>query len=284
MKTIGELLKQVETELAESQIENALTESEWLLGEVLGRDRTGLYLNREAEVAPEEEERLRALLERRKQREPLQYVLSKTEFRSCTLKVEEGVFIPRPESEQLVDQTNTRIDEEHTRVIDIGTGSGVLAIALAAENPRCQVTAVDISAKAIMIAHENARLNNVVEQVQFVTGDFRSPDLDLGEYDIVVSNPPYVKAGEIDGLQPEISWFEPRAALDGGDDGLGFYRTLAQWCGKHLRSGGWLCLEMGDGLCEEVKRILDQTTGFGHIEVKEDYREVERIILALKND
>lgn len=284
VKTIGDWLRLAETELTECQVDNAVTESEWLLGGVLGLDRTDLYLNRQQPVPPEQAEALARLLKRRKQREPLQYVLRQTEFMSCTLRVESGVFIPRPETELLAEQVSERITDRHTRIADIGTGSGAVAIALAVLHPRCQVTGVDIAPAAVEVARENARLNKVAEQIEFVTGDFWSPDLDLGAFDVIVSNPPYVRAADIDRLQPEISRYEPREALDGGDDGLRFYRDLAGWSAGHLNAGGWLALEMGDGLWPAVQALLERTRLFSAVEMVRDYAEVERVVLALKKE
>ncbi|MDD4900310.1 MAG: peptide chain release factor N(5)-glutamine methyltransferase, partial [Candidatus Omnitrophica bacterium] len=221
-----------------------MTEAEILFAEVLGCDRMSLYRNRALPLNAEISKYIGTVLKRRIHGEPLQYILGKTEFMGLEFKVEPGVLIPRQETEILVEKVVQEVTKSqgHNAIslslLDLGTGSGCIAVFLAKMFPAAKITAVDISEQALRIAKQNAILHGVDERIQFIQGNLLSPyAVRRTQYDIIVSNPPYIPSWEISQLQPEIA-YEPRIALDGGEDGLDFYRKIALTCGRCLKIHG----------------------------------------------
>lgn len=261
-----------------------MTEAELLFTEILNCNRQDLYLNKEAFLDKAAASLISSALKRRVQGEPLQYILGKTEFMGLEFKVTPEVFIPRPETEILVE---TAIKSVHSplcpavhSILDVGTGSGCIAISLAKFLKNARVNAIDISNAALKVARQNAQLNNV--EINFIQSDlFNTVNSRLSAVDLIVTNPPYVPTREIGKLQPEIR-YEPAIALDGGKDGLDFYRRIIQEAPRFLREGGFLIMEMGFNQAEAIKNIFQKSGVFEIIELIKDYNNIERAIVAKK--
>ena len=257
-------------------IEGGRRDAELLLAHVLQLDRVGLYLNHDRPLDEAERTAYRGLVELRGRRQPLQYILGEVEFWSLPLKVRPGVLIPRADSEILVEEALRLIGSEAAgRVLDIGTGSGALAIAIAHERPNLDVRGVDVNDDVLSLARENALRSGVAERCSWQSEDlFR---LSEGGFELVVSNPPYIPSAEIDTLMPEVRDHEPRLALDGGTDGLDAYRALARQARELLVPGGWLLVEVGAGQAEQVRQLW-QEAGLRELFVRRDYASIERVV------
>lgn len=272
--TVLKLLRRTAEYFAGRGVDTPRLDAELLLAATLGLDRVGLYLNFERPLQSDELDAFRERVRRRASREPLAYILGHTEFWSLPLKVTPAVLIPRGDTEVLVEAALSRLHGA-ARVLDVGTGSGALAIALAHERPECSVTAIDLSAAALEVAAENARCNGVAERVHLLRQDLAT--LPAGPFDLVVANPPYIPSGELAALMPEVRDFEPPLALDGGCDGLAAYRALAGQAGSVLTPGGWLLVEVGIGQATPVRELF---TGAGLVEVgiRDDYAGIPRVV------
>jgi release factor glutamine methyltransferase len=259
--------------LAGKGVENARLEAEWLLCEALSLDRVGLYLNFDKPLQESELASYRGMVARRAKREPLQHILGTQEFMGLQFRTTPAALIPRHDTEVLVNESLKAVPEAHS-VLDIGTGSGCVAIALARSLPGAAVVSVDISEEALELARQNAALNSV--SVDFRKGSLFDPV--KGErFDLVVSNPPYIPAADIENLQPEVRDFEPRSALDGGFDGLDFYRLMIPAAPDYLTPGGWLLLEVGAGQSAEVSEMFAKN-GFSAIFSAKDPGGIERVV------
>lgn len=262
-----------------------MNESELLFTELLDCDRLSLYLNKGVRLNKEKSSAISCALKRRIFAEPLQYILGRAEFMGLEFKLTPDVFIPRPETEILVEKTIAIIkllNCQIVKLLDIGTGSGCIAVSLAklVSNLEVNITATDISQPALNIAEENAKLNNV--NIKLIQSDlFNTYGLKLITYDLIVSNPPYIPALEIKNLQPELK-YEPRIALDGGKDGLDFYRKIIAGAGDYLREGGFLIMEMGFNQKEKIEDIFQKAKNFKILEIVKDYNNIDRVIVAKK--
>jgi release factor glutamine methyltransferase len=258
--TVGEALRVAEQRLAEAGVDTPTVDAELLLAHVLGTSRTGVRERRDQE-APDEFD---ALLERRRQREPLAYVLGEWGFRRLVLNTDARALVPRPETEVVVERCLALLrDEPEPRVLDLGTGSGAIALAIADERPDAQVIAVDSSPEAVALARENAeRLDLPIE--------VREGDLEAAAegWDLVVSNPPYVPADEWESLQPEIRDWEPRNALVGE----GIHEEIARLASTRL-----LVFEVGDGQADHVADAL-ASLGYADITITPDLAEEDRVV------
>ena len=274
--TVLKILQWTTDYFAGKEIGSARLEAELLLAATLDLDRVGLYVNFERPLNADELTSFRERVRRRALREPLQYILGETEFWSLTLNVSPAVLVPRADTEILVEEALSRI-EGAARVLDVGTGSGAIAIALAHEKTETLVTALDCSALALEIARANAERNGVADRVTCVMGDLA--DLPAGAFEIVVSNPPYIPTADCEKLMPEVRDHEPRLALDGGGDGLIAYRQLAAQAGKILAPGGWLLVEVGIDQAADVGALFEAS---GLIEVKhrDDYSGIPRVVMG----
>jgi len=286
LRTVRELIRITAAYLEEKGVESARLNAERLLADVLGLSRIELYMQHDRPVAGQELENYRELVRRRAQGEPLQTLIGTIEFYSRTFKVEAGVFIPRPETERLVEIATTLLaPPDHRliapRAVEIGCGTGVVACSLAAELPRLEIWASDISAPAVELSRHNAQLLGLAGRAHFHAGSrFEPLPRHLrGTVDLLVSNPPYVRRDEIEGLAVEVAEHDPRAALDGGPDGLDFYRHLAREMGDWLRPGAGIALEIGIQQDEAVPEIL-AGAGARNIEVHEDYTHRPRVVTA----
>lgn len=247
--------------LADAGVENARREMEWIAGHVLGLSRSGLYANPERSLDAREVQEADALISRREAREPLAYVLGEWGFRHLTLKTDARALVPRPETEIVVERVLALLTGiESPRVLDIGVGSGAIALALKEERPDARVTAVDVSKDALSLARENAaRLGLDVELRE------QGVDAAAEGWDLVVSNPPYVET--LDGLQPELG-FEPEGALVGN----GFHALIAG-----IAETRFLVLEVGDGQAAEVAVALE-AAGYRNIAITRDLAGLERVV------
>jgi release factor glutamine methyltransferase len=238
--------------LSEKGVENPRLEAEWMLCEALSLDRVGLYLNFDRPLNDAELANYRSMIARRGKREPLQYILGSQEFMGLDFQVTPAVLIPRHDTEVLVAEGAKRGTAART-ILDIGTGSGCVAISLAKALPEAEVSGVDISGEAIEVARGNAEKNGI--SVQFFHGSLFEPFAGK-RFDMVVSNPPYIPATDIPTLQQEVRGFEPMSALDGGADGLDFYRSIVASAPEHINPGGWLLFEVGAGQAPQVLELL----------------------------
>ncbi|RLB76165.1 MAG: peptide chain release factor N(5)-glutamine methyltransferase [Deltaproteobacteria bacterium] len=272
--TLLKLLRWTTNYFSEKGIDNPRLDAELLLADVLKLDRVGLYLNYDRPLSQEELDVARPLVKKRGQREPLQYLLGTTEFWSLPFKVTPAVLIPRADTEILVEEALARAGSDG-QLLDVGTGSGAIIISLASELPDWQMTGLDISAAALEIARENVEKNQVVSQVQLVQGDLA--ELPVQQYDLIVSNPPYIAQQEWDELMPEVRCFEPQLALLAGNDGLECYQHLADQAISRLKTGGWLLVEIGYQQAEAVKELL-AAAGLVNVFVRDDYSAQPRVV------
>ena len=285
-KTIRELIR-VTTEYLEGKgVESAKLNTERLLADVLGLSRIELFFQHDRPVLGAELDQFRNLVRRRAQGEPLQQILGETEFYSRTFKVEPGVFIPRPETERLVEEAVVLLAPPDRRLlapvaVEIGCGTGIIGISLALEVPRLIVHATDINPAAVNLTKHNAHTLGAEPRVQVQQGNRFDPLPShlKGQVDLVVSNPPYVRAADIPGLATEVSEHDPVEALDGGEDGLVFYRALASTVGAWLRPGGHVAVEIGDEQGQDVEDIFS-ASGLEDIRVIRDYADRDRVVTA----
>jgi release factor glutamine methyltransferase len=272
--TTREAVREVASELAGAGCPSPRVDAEWLLAHVLGGTRTDLYAG-DHELDEQALSHLRSLVERRRRREPLAYVLGEWGFRRLTLAVDSRVLIPRPETEIVVERCLELLrDVEHPRVLDVGVGSGAIALAVADERPDACVVGTDASAGALAVAEENRRRLDVNGRVELVRGDLFADA--TGPFDLVVANPPYVKPEEVAGLPPEVL-HEPREALVG----VGHHEEIAGAAREVLSPGGALVLEVGDGQAPSVAATLREL-GYDEVAVTRDLAELERVVEGLR--
>ncbi len=278
--TVRKILDWTVEYFQKKHLPDARLSAELLLAHVLHLNRVELYLQFERIVTPAERETFKALIQRRSQREPLQYILGEAEFYGLRFKVKPDVLIPRPETELLVDSIIEYLRQfpiEKPEILDIGTGSGCIAIAVKHQVPAAAVTAVDVSPAALDVARENARIHEV--DIEWIAGDgIRFLAETSSRYHVIVSNPPYIAENEWASLQPEVKQFEPRQALVSGSTGLEFYEQIIPLAGKRLHPGGRLVLEIGYNQGETVPRIME-THGFRY-ELKHDYQHINRVVIG----
>jgi release factor glutamine methyltransferase len=272
--------------LRERGIESPRLNAELLLRKTLKIDHVQVYLYCDRVLTQPEFTLYECLINRRIKGEPIQYILGNREFWSLDLRVSPAVLIPRPETELLVEETLKIFRDERNltlRFMEVGTGSGAITIALAKEMQGCFIVAEDISWRAILVAKENARIQGVSGNIRFLVGDL-FPPLKEGRFlfDLILSNPPYVPSSKIATLPREIAEFEPRIALDGGPDGLGFFRRIVTGSVLFLKDGGWLMLEIGEGQREAVAEMIRNTGVFTSPSIIRDHSGADRIIRARK--
>ena len=284
-----ELLNWSTNRLKDHRIENPRLNAELLLARSLNLNREGLYRNLHGQLKEKERETLEKMIQRRISGEPLQYILEKQEFWSIDLKVDSRVLIPRPETEVLVEQSLLILSENSLRgvpsILEIGTGSGAIAIALAKEVKNIFLIATDISRDALVLAKENAKSAGIQDQIKFVNGDLFGPlhpSKERKPFDLILSNPPYIIRHEIGSLAKEVRDYEPTIALDGGEDGLEFYRHLISQAPFYLREGGWLLLEIGQDQREMVSKLIEEEGTFLKSECVPDLSGFERVVKAQK--
>jgi release factor glutamine methyltransferase len=284
--TIGGVLKHTRETLAAAGVPEPEADAQVLVAYVLGVDRLNLFLNMNRVLSSAEEKTLAGLIRERTKREPLQYILGEQEFWSLSFRVTPGVLIPRPETEILVEAVLNTVQKQgippdDLTMLDLCTGSGILAVVLARELPGADIYAVDISKEALFVAMENARRHKVSDPITFLQGDLFAPLADQGvSFDLIVSNPPYIPGEMFPGLLPEVRDYEPRLALDGGPDGLDVIRKIIIQSAAYLRVGGWFFLEIGDGQGVEVLKEFERRKAFGNVSIIRDYCGIDRVIRA----
>ena len=286
-RTGSELLQWSTNLLKDHRVENPRLNAELLLAHSLNLNREELYVRLRRDVGERETEVLEGLIRRRISGEPLQYILGHQEFWSINFKVDPRVLIPRPETEFLVEQSlsilSKKTFEHNPSVLEIGTGSGAIAVALAKEVKHLFLVATDISRDAIILARENAKAAGVQRQIEFVNGDLFSPlrpSREKRPFDLIVSNPPYIVRRKICTLAKEVKDYEPTIALNGGEDGLGFYRRIIPEAPGYLRAGGWLLLEVALGQGSDVSDLIEEEGSFYQPECIPDLSGIGRVVKA----
>ncbi len=282
---IKEQLKIAADILNKHNVESARLEAEILLAHTLNVGRLYLYINPEQTISQEQVDDYNKLIERRTNHEPTAYILGHREFMDLDLIVNEDVLIPRPETEVLVESVIDHLNDNTgiIKIADIGTGSGAIAISLAKSLSGASVEAVDISEKAINVARLNIGKYNLLGRITVHLGDLLSP-LNGKKFNAIVSNPPYIPSRVIDTLQAEVKDYEPSTALDGGMDGLDFYRLLFKESPKFLIDGGFLAVEIGFDQAESVKKLAEAEGQFKDIEIIKDLSKNDRVIIAKYGD
>jgi release factor glutamine methyltransferase len=268
--------------LAKKGVEPPRLQAELLLAHVLKMPRMKLYLNFDRALTTAETDSLRELIKRRAVREPLQHIIGSTSFCGYEIAVTRQALVPRPETEMLAELGWQFLSANHGQpvtALDFGTGTGCIAIALAAHCPEARIIALDLSPDALALARQNVELNRLTERVQFVHGDGFAPLPPETQFDLIVSNPPYIASAEIETLEPEVRDFDPRLALDGGADGLSFYRRLAREARPFLKPAGKIMLEFGDGQGGDIQNIFEGEKWIVE-EIKSDYSQRPRILVA----
>ena len=264
-------------------VEAGRLDSEWLLSTALGVDRLQLYLQYDRPLSSDEREAFKPLLHRRASREPLQYIIGRTGFRELELKTDPRVLIPRPETEVLVQEVLDWASAGRGglgRVWDMGTGTGAVALSLVSEGACTRIVATDVSPQALSVAADNAERYDVGGIVEFRKGSLFEP-LDEGEeFDVIVSNPPYIAEGEKGELEPEVRDWEPREALFAGEDGLDVIRQLVAGALEYLLPGGLLALECGVGQAELIAADLNETGAFTAVRIRPDLTGAPRFVTA----
>jgi release factor glutamine methyltransferase len=284
--TVAEALRWGAETLRRCGIDSARLDAEVLLARCLGWERTALYREPTYALTATERTDFAALVARRGAQEPLAYLTGEREFWSLPFSVRPGVLIPRPETEWVVDMAlryATRFLHQcgRCRVLDVGTGSGNIAVAVAASLDAVEVTALDISAEAVATAHINARTCRVADRVRFVRGDLLTPlNPRQARFDLLLSNPPYIATEELPSLPATVRRYEPSEALDGGHDGLLFYRYLVAEGPRYLSDDGIAIVEVGHRQAGDVSRMLRQTPCWELLEIVHDYSGIERVIVA----
>lgn len=286
--TIRELLRWGISKLDHQGIDNPRLDAEVLLAHALSRERTALYRDPETPLEIPEREAYATLIERRVKREPVAYITGCKEFRALPFKLTRDVLIPRPETELLLDEAFKACAillerKNHLRILELGTGSGILAVSLAKEVSGCTIVATDISSKIIEAARDNARLHEVQGSIRFVVGDLFHPLAPRGEgdrFDCILFNPPYLSDDDWRTVQPEIKNYEPIDSLLGGHDGLDFYRAIIPEAGQLLGGGGYLLLETGRGQSDPVKKLIAATTIYREVHAVKDLAGINRVVSA----
>jgi len=290
-----ELLKKSTEYLEDAGIDDALSEAEMLVFHVVSMDRLDAYVEN-PEIKSADSAKVKRLLQRRLKGEPVQYIIGNIEFLGLTIRVGKGVLIPRPETELLVEaviktvqgskfkvqgsQDNVEqrtANSEHLSILDLCTGTGCIALSLAREFPDAEVYGTDLSKEALAYARKNVK-SNMISNIRFDQGSlFESAK--GKKFDMITANPPYIRRDEIETLQSEIRDWEPVTALDGGMDGMDFYRAILSSAGGFLNSGGYIFLELGYDQADDVKKIA-HAEGFREITIINDYAGIGRILKA----
>ncbi|MGB9866300.1 MAG: peptide chain release factor N(5)-glutamine methyltransferase [Bacillota bacterium] len=284
--SIREALEMGISRLKARGIASAAADCSLLLAKAMGWDRYRVLAEPRCSVAPAAMELYRGFIARREQFEPVQYILGEQEFMGLSFQVSPAVLIPRPETETLVEgviEFLSRCEEAQPLVAEPCTGSGCIAVSLAKFLPSCQVVASDVSQEALEVAKRNAQRHAVLDRVELLWGDMLEPIVQRGlqrQVVVVVCNPPYVPEPHLSQLPEEVRLYEPELALNGGPDGLRYYRTLASQAPQLLRPGGMLAVEVDSEKARDVVDILGAAGCFSRIEVRKDLAGLDRVVLA----
>ncbi len=284
--TIGEALSVAAKELSEA--ENFTTprlDCEILMGHLLNCARIDLILNRDKQLSAKEQNTFFSLIKRRLKHEPVSYITHSKEFMSLTFFVEKGVLIPRPETEMLVECIIKKYEKsECVSILDLCTGSGAIAVSLAYYLKNARLTAVDKFDVCIKAASKNIAQYALTDRISLEKADILNGFYTEQKFDCIVSNPPYIKKADLASLPADVKDFEPKYALDGGGDGLVFYRTITEFAANNLLPDGNLVFEIGFDQGESVKKIIEDSNAFYSIELTKDLAGQDRMVTAIKGD
>lgn len=281
--TIRDLLAWATRDFAGRGLETPRLDAELLLAEAMPCKRVDLYLRFEEGPAEPVLARFREAVRRRRNREPVAYIVGRKAFHELELAVGPGIFVPRPETELLVDEAITRLKSLHPsgiKILDLGTGSGAIALALLHALPALTAWAVDRDPRAGQAALANAQALGLQDRFLYREGDLFAPVMDQAPFDLITCNPPYVPTGEIPNLMPEVKDHEPRLALDGGPDGLDLVRRVLREAPEFLKPGGWLLFEVGEGQAQTVAELAGPL--LSHEATRDDLRGIPRIVILRK--
>ena len=279
MITVLEAIKLSTDYLDKKNVESARANAEILLAEVLSCKRLELYLTFDKPLKEDELSVYREFIKKRGLRIPLQYIIGYVEFFGLKLIVNENVLIPRPETELLVEQIiKNYSSKENIKILDIGAGSCNISIALSNNLKKCEVLGIDISEKALQVAKQNAENNLVQNKIEFKKIDIKIDDIaELGKFDLIVSNPPYVSSSDFQNLEPELKDYEPSEALTDNSDGISFYKKIISSSKILLNNNGKIYFEIGKDQYKEIFKLMSES-GFININIIKDYLGIERII------
>lgn len=276
---VADALNESAKVLEANGVAEPMREASLILQFALNKDKTFLIAHREYKLSADEEKRFVPLVERRAKREPFQYISGKQEFHGLDFEVTPDVLIPRPETEMLVERAIEILKNiERPTFCEIGVGSGCISVSILVNVKNAAATALDISATALEVASRNAERHAVRDRITFIESDLFSR-LNGGTFDLIVSNPPYVPAAHLDGLQAEVKNFEPINALTDGADGLSIVRRIVQESPNFLNAGGSLLLEIGMGQAQKVDEMFDRTI-WKSIEIAPDFQGIPRLVSA----
>ena len=278
MLTIREIKERTEAFFKKKSVPNAKLDTDILIAHSLGIKRLDIYLDLDRPLTEAQLTDLRSLVKRRASREPLQYIIGNTEFYGLTLKVDPRALIPRHETEELIELIVERLKAPPKRILDLGTGSGAIALALASRYSDAEVTATDQSEGAITLAKENALALNLSSRVTFIKGNWFEPLDEGARFDLIVSNPPYLTEAEMQTAEPEVIDHEPQSALASGQEGLDDLGLLFKSVPKYLAEGGLLALETGIGQADAIKAMASKVSLHG--QSVEDLSERPRFFFA----
>lgn len=285
MWSVVDLLEWTTGYFQQHGIPNPRLDAEVLLAHLLKKSRLQLYLHFEMPVFQEHLTPFRELIKKRIAHTPVSYLTNRKEFMSLDFYVDERVLIPRPETEQLVETVLTAETENFQRLLELGTGSGVIATSLAVKQAEWEIVATDISEPALAVARKNAEIHACTAQIKFLAGDLFEPVAAIcangdAQFDWIVCNPPYIKNTERDTLSPDVRDHEPEIALFAGDDGLDVIRRLIAEAPKYLAPTGKLILEIGATQANTIQTLLEAESAYATYELFKDYAGKERIVLA----
>ncbi len=279
--TIRQMMKKWIRELSNST--TAKLDVELAMCKVLDVTRLYIHLNIDEEISKKDENRIEALLKQRRKGRPMAYIIGNKEFMGLDFFVKEGVLIPRPDTEVLVEDIIEQAKKiDNPLIVDIGTGSGAISVSLAKYIQDSRVYSLDISDDALEIGKINAKNNEVEDRITFLKSNiFSAIENQEIKFDIIVSNPPYIRKADIAGLEVDVRDYEPSLALDGGDDGLDFYRKITEDSIKFIKDNGILGYEVGYDQAEDVKKIMIQS-GYSDIKILEDLASIQRVVIGTK--
>jgi release factor glutamine methyltransferase len=283
-KTIEQLLVEGKRLLKDAHIETWALDAEVLLSHILSFSRVQLFTNSKDKLLEEQEIKFKEYIYKRLQGMPIQYLTNEQEFMSLSLYVDESVLIPRQDTEILVETALNLINKEkETRILDLCTGSGCIGISMAYYAPYSNIIGIDISDSALKVAEYNAKINGVNDRISFVKSNLFNevPNSLKGKLDMIISNPPYIPTKDIKMLMKEVREHEPSIALDGGQDGLDFYKLIIKDGKEYLKSGAILIFEIGYNQGKIVSQVL-KSSGFKEVEIKKDLAGLDRVVFGIK--
>ena len=281
--TIASVLKWTTDFFQRKNLDSPKLDAEILLAHVLGKNRVYLYSHFDEPLEKSELASYHESIDRRANGEPVAYIVGQKEFFTIPFRVESGVLIPRPETEELVAIVTSRLkDRESIEILDLCTGSGCIALSILKFLPNSKATAIDLSDQAIKIANENSERLDLQDRIEILKGNLFEPIDPDKKFDAIISNPPYIPQKDLENLPIDVKNFEPMLALDGGIDGLDFYRKIASESRKFLTEDGFVAVEIGIDQSKNVEEIF-RRDGFNHIEIRKDLSGLDRVVIARVN-